>query len=55
MATEEKDEAESDIVKDLEEAKKRRTLFASREDYKQQRLEKILKAKETESPSFEEL
>ena len=42
-------------MKDIEDAQKRRTLFSSREDYKQQRLEKIMKMKETESPSLEEL
>ena len=49
-------DVERDRVKDIEEAQKRKTLFQSREDYKQKRLEKILHAKEKpESPTIEEL
>ena len=49
-------EAESDVAKEVEEVPKRRTLLQAREDYKQKRLEKILKAKEKpDSPTMEEL
>ena len=40
----------------MEEAMKRKTLFQSREEYRQKRLKKIMEAKEKpESPTFEEV
>ena len=57
LRTEASTDVERDRVKDIEEAQKRKTLFQSREDYKQKRLERILNAKDKdlESPTFEEL
>ena len=43
-------------AKDEEEAMKRKTLFQSREEYRQKRMKKIMEAKEKpESPTFEEV
>ena len=49
-------EGDSELVKEIQQAKSNQVIFSAREDYKQKRLERILQAREKpETPTFEEV